>query len=584
MTYESRIRQLLQMLYGEDQARETWKELSHILREFSRQKTGFPAQEAPLSEKDALLITYGDTFHMPGVPPLRTLAAFIDKHLQNAITGIHILPFFPYSSDDGFSVIDYRAVDPKLGSWADITALGEGYRLMFDGVINHVSSQSAWFQAYLRDEPPYRDYFITADPDWDLSSVVRPRTLPLLTQVQTAAGPRSVWTTFSADQIDLNYANPQVLLEMISLLLFYVERGMDILRLDAIAYLWKEPGTACIHLYQTHAVIKIIRLVFDAVAPHVMLISETNVPHEDNISYFGDLIPGTNRTDEAQLVYQFPLAPLILHTLATGDASRLSQWAATLESKGLFFNFIASHDGIGVTPARGLLTESQIQALVERCLAHGGRVSYKSNPDGTQIPYELNITLYDALNDPSRPDAELDFARFMASQVIMLSLAGVPGIYIHSLFGSRNCQGCVEKTGQARSINREKFDYRQLDARLAQPESREGRILNEYRRLLTIRRKQPAFHPFATQRVVTIAPEAFSIVRTSLDGGQTILSLVNASGSARGIRLDTRTLEIPSSQGWLDLLSGTSYPPDVTWFEIDLRPYQPCWLTPRQQF
>jgi len=580
MNTRERIHPHLVTLYGESVADQVWLKLSQILEKYSHKEIASSAPGIQLDERDALLITYGDTFQFPGQAPLQTLANFADDHLGDAITGIHILPFYPYSSDDGFSVIDYRQVDPNLGTWEDIASLGERYRLMFDGVINHISSRSEWFQAYLRDERPYSDYFITAHAGWDLSSVVRPRTLPLLTQVETASGPRSVWTTFSADQIDLNYANPQVLLEIISLLLFYIERGMSILRLDAIAYLWKEPGTTCIHLPQTHAAVKLIRAVFDAVAPQVLLISETNVQHEENISYFGDLIPGTNRTDAAQLVYQFPLAPLILHAFATGDASPLNRWAATLDSKGHFFNFIASHDGIGVTPARGLLSESEMGALVDRCLAHGGRVSYKSNPDGTQIPYELNITLYDALNNPSQPDPEHDISRFMASQAIMLSLAGVPGIYVHSLFGSHNCLDCVGKTGQSRSINREKFDLRQLETRLAQPDSREGRILSAYRHLLTIRGQQPAFHPSGSQRVVRIAPELFSIVRAAPDGSQTILCLVNASQSKRQLHLDARAMNGHNDPSLVDLISGAVYHSGASGFEISLFPYQSCWLTP----
>ncbi len=345
-------------------------------------------------------------------------------------------------------------VNPGLGSWDDIKRLSQRYRLMFDGVINHVSRSSSWFQSYLKDEDPYSGYFITAKEEWDLSRVVRPRTHPLLTRVTTSAGERYVWTTFSDDQIDLNYQNPTVLLEIINLLLFYVQKGARIIRLDAIAYLWKTSGTGCIHLPETHAVVKIIRGVLDLVAPEVFLITETNVPHEENISYFGEYQADAGHTDEAQMVYQFPLAPLVIHSLATGSVDHLSKWAASLESKGLFFNFLASHDGIGLLPAKGILNDIEIDYLVKKTIQHGGRVSFRSNPDRSESPYELNITLFDILNDPMRPDPILDISRFLASQVIMLSLAGVPGIYIHSLFGTRNCQDCVDDSGQARSINR----------------------------------------------------------------------------------------------------------------------------------
>ena len=301
--------------------------------------------------------------------------------MADTIGGVHLLPFFPFSSDDGFSVTDFWKVDPRLGTWNDVALLGKNFRLMFDGVINHVSRESEWFQAFVRGEPPFTDYFICADPNADLSQVTRPRTSPLLTPVKTTRGTKHVWTTFSADQIDLNYKNPEVLLKIIELLLFYAEQGAEVIRLDAIAYLWKEPGTTCIHLPQTHRVVKLFRSVFDQVAPGVILITETNVPHADNVSYFG------NGTDEAQMVYNFALPPLVLHTFHTGNAQRLTNWAATLTTPSrstTFFNFIASHDGIGVMPARGLLSESEIHELVRRTLAHGGKVSSKSNPDGSE--------------------------------------------------------------------------------------------------------------------------------------------------------------------------------------------------------
>jgi sucrose phosphorylase len=579
MTLEERIRYQLAFLYGEEKTDQIWSQLRRILDTFQQHSAGTSGCSGSLSERDAILITYGDSVQTSGQPALKTLREFVNSYLCDSISCIHLLPFYPYSSDDGFSVIDFRQVNPGLGSWEDVSTLGKDHRLMFDAVINHVSRESAWFRAYLRHEAPYRDYFITPPEDWDLSRVVRPRTHPLLTEVETRRGKRRVWTTFSADQIDLDYANPQVLLEIIALILFYVEKGAAILRLDAIAYLWKESGTSCIHLPQTHAVIKIFRAVLDMIAPEVLLITETNVPHKENISYFGDTVTEAQRTDEAQLVYQFPLAPLILHTFASGDASNLSQWAATLEGQGLFFNFIASHDGIGVLPAQGILSQEEIQSLVHRTLAHGGRVSYKSNPDGTQSPYELNITLYDALNDPGHPDPFHDIDRFIASQAIMLSLAGVPGIYLHSLFGSRNCQSGVAETGQSRSINREKFDFAALKKLLtAQPASRQARILSSYRHLLNLRQEQPAFHPLAAQQILSHDPGVFSLVRRSLDEKQIVFCLVNVTSETCQLRpgLDHG---LPANSAWQDLIGGQSYAATSSGLQITLKPYQSCWLS-----
>ena len=572
-----RIQHWLEYLYGAEVGVQVLPEIRRRLDGFrQRWPQGFRASP-PLDHTDAILITYGDQFRRDNEPPLRTLLSFLDQHLADAISGVHILPCFSYSSDDGFSVIDYRQVDPALGDWDDIAALRRRYRLMLDAVINHVSQFSAWFQGFLHDEAPYVDYFITVAPDTDLTSVVRPRALPLLTPVDTSSGRKHVWTTFSADQIDLNYANPRVLLEIIDVLLFYVEQGADLIRLDAIAYLWKEIGSSCIHLPQTHAVVKLWRAILDAVAPGVQIITETNVPHEDNISYWGDYLPQTASTDEAQLVYNFSLAPLLLRALSTGDAGKLTQWAASLHTPAgaIFFNFVASHDGIGVMPARGMLGESEVEALVEQTLAHGGQVGFKANADGSHSVYELDITLYDFLNDPQQQNTVVDVQRFMASQAVLLTLPGVPGLYVHSLFGSHNCQTCYEKTGRPRSLNRQKFDLPALENTLADHHSHQRQVFDAYRQLLQVRRQHPAFHPKADQTVLTLNPAIFAVLRQAPPSqADTVLCLVNVSAAAQQVRLTSASL--PPAAGWLDLLSGRRYPVD----RLTLAAYEVLWLRP----
>jgi glucosylglycerate phosphorylase len=418
-------------LYGEQQGEEMYAWLQERLAGFQP-----PAEPRPLDQRDAVLITYGDQFRREGEPPLKTLESFGKQYLQGLVTGMHILPFYPYSSDDGFSVIDYRAVDPELGTWEHVERLGQHFEMMFDAVINHISSQSEWFQKYLAGDENYDDYFIALPQDSDLTAVVRPRVSPLLTRYERRGEPVYVWTTFSADQIDLNYQNPEVLRQIVDILLMYVERGARFIRLDAIAYLWKEIGTTSIHLPYTHLVVQFLRAVLDEVAPYVSLITETNVPHVDNVSYFG------NGYNEAQMVYNFALPPLVLHAYLTGSARYLTAWAQQLSlpsTKVTFFNFLASHDGIGLNPARGILSEEEILEMVARVEAHGGLVSSKTNPDGTQSPYEMNISYFDALSDPNSAEpVEVQVQRFLGSQAILLAMAGLPGIYVHSLLGSRN--------------------------------------------------------------------------------------------------------------------------------------------------
>jgi glycosidase len=576
------IRKLISFLYGKEQENELVNSLWQKIEAFSRNYPELQinlSSKKQLTEEDIILITYGDQFREPQRSPLQSLDAFLQSHLKDLISGVHILPFYPYSSDDGFSVIDYRRVASELGTWKDIARLGKNFRLMFDLVANHVSARSEWFQNFLAGKKPYTEYFPALDPNTDLSMVVRPRATPVLTSFQTSKDLLHVWTTFSEDQIDLDYRNPLVLLEMVDVLLFYVSQGAQIIRLDAIAYLWKIPGTTCIHLPQTHAVVKLFRAVLDIVAPSVLLITETNVPHQENISYFGDYLPELQRSDEAQLVYQFPLAPLIMHTFLTGDSSHLTDWAESLPELPLgttFFNFTASHDGIGIRPAEGLLHPDEIQDLVENTLAHSGQVSYRSNPDGSRSAYELNITWYDALNDPAKPEPDLDIQRFLASQAIMLSLAGVPGIYIHSLLGSRNCTDCLAETGRARSINREKYMLAKLEQELSDPDNLKSHVLKGYRHLLHVRKQQSTFHPAASQHVLDLSPAVFAMLRMAKDGAR-LLCVTNVTPKPLNLEIDISSLNLPRNEEWVDLFTGKTFFTHIV-LQIDLAPYQYCWL------
>lgn len=564
------IRDLLILLYGEPTAAQVLPELDALLARYrsNLHVSGTPVSPRPLDQRDALVITYGDQVTEPSAHPLQTLGKFLFKHVFGLVSGVHLLPFFPFSSDDGFSVIDYYAVNPALGTWDDLARIGSRFDLMFDAVINHISSSSAWFQKFVGGDPHYRDFFIAIEGNPDLSSVIRPRTLPLLTPVQTPHGEKKVWTTFSPDQIDLNYGNPRVLLAVLDVLLFYAAQGARYIRLDAIAFLWKEIGTTSLHLPQTHAVIQLMRAVLDQVAPGVMLISETNVPHLDNISYFG------NGENEAQLVYNFALPPLTLYALLTGTAQTLTDWASTLSVPSptvTFFNFLASHDGIGLNPVRGILPENEIDILVARTLEHGGLVSYKTNPDGTRSPYELNITYFDAISNPLAAEPlELAIDRFICSQAIMLALAGVPGIYFHSLFGSRNDRAGAEQSGQPRRINRQKFDRADLERELDDSHSLRARVFARYAELLRARRTSAAFSPTAAQNVLPLDPRLFVLERIALDGTNRILCIHNVSD--QGVTFES-TREIGETNK-VDLLTRQEVPAG----DILVAPYQVLWL------
>ena len=463
--------------------------LSHIIA--ARDAVKLP-RKAHWDEQDIVLITYADQFREAEVPTLQSFSRFYQQHLQSTFPLVHLLPFFPYSSDDGFSVIDYHQVNPLCGDWPDVASLHQETRLMFDFVCNHMSARSAWFKHYLALDPGWDDFFISMPPATDLSAVTRPRTSPLLTPFEMANGEmRFIWTTFSADQIDLNFGNPEVLIRMVDVLLDYLQKGADYVRLDAVGYMWKTPGTRCIHLEKTHLLVKLFRAIADIVAPGTVIITETNVPHKDNVSYFG------NGHDEAQMVYQFSLPPLVLHAIHSGSGRALRQWAGALEpGQGgtTFFNFLASHDGIGLNPARGILSEVEIVALVRDLALEGALVSYKNNPDGTTSPYEINVSYLDALNHQNDDD-DTRLRRFLLAHAILLAFPGVPAIYIQSILGSRNDYEGVKAAGHNRAINRQKFDLKTIEAALADGDSLRHAIYTRLSQLIQLRTRQPAFHP-----------------------------------------------------------------------------------------
>ena len=554
MDWKERLRAELAFVYGPEAGGRVAGELVAM--------AGNPPAQTPRGffEKSdgAILITYGDQVAHPGEAPLATLGKFLRRHAAGLIGGVHVLPFYPWSSDDGFSVKDFFAVDPALGTWDDLRALAVDFDLMVDAVFNHASAQGEWFHKFQDGEPGFEDFFATVEGEPDLSGVVRPRALPLLTEFPTSHGPRRVWTTFSADQADLNFRDPFVMRSVCEALLLYLRQGARLVRLDAIGFIWKEPGTTCIHLPQAHALVRAWRAFTDGAAPGARIVTETNVPHADNISYFG------NGRNEAHMVYNFALPPLVLHTLRTGDATALNRWAATLVTPSpetTFFNFLASHDGIGINPARGILEEMEIDALVCTAREAGGFVSMKSLPGGAEAPYELNVNFFDAL--AAGVDLETAISRFLAAHAIAFSLAGIPGIYFHSLFGSRGDQEGANASGIPRRINREKFPLETLETELAQPGSLRSRIFSGLSHLLQVRKSQPAFAPSARQALEDFGPRLVAIRRG--EGPEGVLCLQEISGAPAGIPLSGR---------WRDLLSGRIHNGSVV-----LPPLGVAWLT-----
>lgn len=495
-------RNLLAGVYGEAEAASVAAALERMVARFrSRDRP----RVRPWSERDVWLISYPDQFASEGESTLATLGRLLDD--WEWLTGVHVLPCYPWTSDDGFSVLDYHSIEPSYGDWEDITRLAsDGRHVMLDAVINHMSSESAWFEGYLRGDPARAGFFIEQEPDADYRDVVRPRTSPLFHPFRGHDGTRQIWTTFSADQVDLNYANPDVLEAVAEVLLTYCARGATALRLDAIGFMWKQAGTSSIHLRQTHDLIAVLGSVVREAFPGTIVVSEVNVPHAENVAYLG-----TSDRPESDLIYQFSLAPLTLSAVLTGDCDPLVQWANDLDlprSGVSFLNFLASHDGVGVRPAEGLVED--LTPLLDATDRAGGQVSYRQLPDGDLAPYELNSTWFDLVADGGSNGME----RHLATHAVMMAMPGIPLLYVHSLFGSPNDHDLFRHTGRARSLNRHKFsDAESVRQRISSNQNREGRVFSQIRTMARWRSGHPAFHPEAGHRVSEIAPGVVRIDR-----------------------------------------------------------------------
>ncbi len=576
---EKKLFEHVNFLYGEEKTQEIVGNILALLCKFKQDHPDICHNDRKhhINEKNVILITYGDMVKENGEQPLKTLGNLLKDHLIDQISTVHILPFFPYSSDDGFSIIDYRKVNSDFGTWDDISEINQDFQLMFDAVINHCSTQSEMFQGFLQGDPVTKEFFTTVDPDTDLSQVFRPRATPVVTPFMTKNGEKLVWTTFSADQVDLNFKNPDVLIEMIDIILFYVINGAEFIRLDAVTYVWKEMETNCINLPQTHRFVQLLRTVLDIVAPNVVIITETNVPHKDNIAYFGD---GTN---EAQMVYNFALPFLTLHCFLSEDTKYLSGWAETLDlpsKQTTFFNFLACHDGIGMLPIKDILPDDEVDNVVQHVASRGGYISYKRNEDGTKSPYELNINYLDAINpsDDSENSREIAVKRFLAAHAIMFALRGIPGIYFHSLFGSRNWIKGVEETGRFRTVNRQKLKFTDLSADLSDMNSIRHSIYEGFSRLLSVRRKDSAFHPFGQQEILLLHPSVFSLIRVSPDQDSRMLCLHNVSNQSIELSITVKNVGIEEDSEFRSISTKDVITTQNGIINLLLDPYEILWL------
>ena len=525
------------------------------------------------SENTILLITYADSISrgLSG-KTLNDFGKFYKQYLEKFINSIHFLPFFPSSGDGGFSVKNHNDVDKAYGTWEDIQSLSKKANIMTDLVLNHSSSKGDWYKNFLDDKNPGKNYFYVVDKNYDCSKVVRPRDHDLLTEIELQNKKKFLWCTFSHDQIDLNFKNPDVLLEFIKLILKLSSYGIKIFRLDAVAFIWKQPGTTCLNLSQTHEIIKLLRDIVDQLDKNLIIVTETNLPKQENLSYFG-------KNDEAHWIYNFSLPPLIVNTFLFEDSVALTKWSMKMPPAQLgnaYLNFIASHDGIGMRPAEGVLSDKEIKKMLQRLKKNGSKFSMRKLSNNEEKVYEANISLFNALQfTDSDLKGKFALKRFIAAHCIILAIEGVPAFYFNSLFATKNDEETFANTGVKRNLNRYKWHYSTLVNLIKTNNTIEKNCYEIFKKLISIRKIQPAFHPNATQFTLNLDKNIFAVWRQSRDRKQSIFALTNVS--SKTIKLNTNKINLIDDEQWFDLLSQETKITDDQY--IKLMPFQSLWIT-----
>ena len=542
-------------------------QIIQIIKKFNQNNS---KKKLTISEKTSLVICYGDNINSNQKSSIQVFQNFFKKNLKKYFNAIHFLPFYPSSSDSGFAVKDHYKIEKRIGSWSDIKKISKSSHVMADIVINHSSARGLWFKNFLKKKRPGKDYFLTVNSKFNTSKVVRPRDHKLLKKIDIFGKSDFLWRTFSADQIDLDFKNPSVLLRFIKIMVHLVSNGVTIFRLDAIAYLWKKNGTNCINLKQTHEIVKLLRLISNLLNVETIIITETNLPEKENLSYFG-------KNDEANWIYNFSLPPLLIHAFLFENSSYLNKWSKKLPNakfQNSYLNFIASHDGIGMRPTEGILNERSLNNFLKRLKKNGSKFSYRKVQNKSKKVYEANITVFDALKkSDTDPNGKFFLERYIAAHAIMISFEGVPAIYFNSLFGKSNDEAKYVITGNNRDINRYKWNYENITKNLKDKNSKQSIFYQNLGKLLEIKRKQKAFHPNAKRLNINLGSKIFCYERISLDKKQTIICITNLSTKLQYIKINKNLIK------YRDLLGRKIF------FTLDkkikLDPCQTIWLSNR---
>jgi len=559
--------------HSEEEINSVWSQLLQILDPYCvKHEVKEAGIESIWDSSSVVLITYPDAIYRKDESTLKTLAEFVRNNLSGISSVIHVLPFLPSTSDGGFAVSNYEKVENTFGDWDDLKNLSINHKIMADLVLNHVSSSHPWVHQFMRSDEPGSSYIVSPSKTDTWEEVIRPRNSSLFTNIKTNNGFKNVWTTFGPDQIDVDWRNPNILLEFLKLLVRYINNGAEWIRLDAIAFIWKEPYTTCLHLEPVHLIVKLLNKCLKIIKPTSVLITETNVPEKENLSY---LIDG----NEANLAYNFTLPPLLLEAIYTGETDLLYQWLSNWnqlpKSTGLL-NFTSSHDGVGLRALEGIMDDKRMHNLLVESEKRGGLVSHRRMSDGKDQPYELNISWWSAMANLGSDMKLFQLERFLLSQVFTLSLKGVPAFYLPSILASPNDLDTFRKTGQRRDLNREKFDANQLLDQLNNIESPASKIISFLSHVVKVRSRLKAFHPESFMKCISTHVDNCIIIQRGL-GDNIVYVICNMSDRFLNIQLLNiiSLLKLSSEKFLIDNITGSHLSAD----KLKLSPYQVLWVS-----
>ena len=559
--------------HSEEEINSVWSQLLQILDPYYvNYETNELENESIWDSSSAVLITYPDAIYRKDESTLRTLAEFFENRLSGLSSVIHVLPFLPSTSDGGFAVSNYEKIEETFGNWEDLKALSSKHKIMADLVLNHVSSSHPWVHQFMKSDEPGSSYIVAPSQTDIWEEVTRPRNSSLFTTLKTDKGFKRVWTTFGPDQIDLDWSNPHIFLEFFKLLVRYINNGAEWIRLDAIAFIWKEPYTTCLHLDPVHSIVKLLNKCLNILKPSAVLITETNVPEKENISY---LIDG----NEANLAYNFTLPPLLLEALYTGETDLLNNWLSNwneLPTYTSLLNFTSSHDGIGLRALEGIMEEKRMHNLLVESEKRGGLVSHRRMSNGQDQPYELNISWWSAMSHIGSDITLFQFERFLLSQVFTLSLKGVPAFYLPSILASPNDIDTFRKTGQRRDLNREKFEANKLIERLNNFDSPASKNISYLSQVIKVRSRLKAFHPEAFMKCISSNISNCVIIQRGSDEDR-VYVISNMSDKHLNISLfnEIGLFKLSSKKRLIDNITGSN----LNTGSFTLNPYQVVWVS-----